>query len=42
LAPFLGLLAFWLFPKLTKPRVAALIGFSALGQFMLWRYAFPR
>jgi hypothetical protein len=42
LAPFLGLLAFWLFPTLTKSRIAVLIGFSTLGQFMLWRYAFQR
>jgi len=40
LAPFLGYIAFWLFPKLTQLRIAVLIGMSALGQFMLWRFAF--
>lgn len=37
LAPFLGIIAFWLFPKLTQLRIAILIGMSALSQFMLWR-----
>ena len=40
LAPFLGCIAFWLFPKLSQLRIAVLIGMSALGQFMLWRFAF--
>lgn len=40
IAPFLGLIGFWLFPKLTYPRMAALAGLSIVGQYMLWRYAF--
>jgi hypothetical protein len=40
IVPFLGLLGFWLFPKLTYSRILALAGLSIVGQFMLWRYAF--
>jgi hypothetical protein len=40
LAPFLGIAAFALLPKLSMPRVLALGASSALGQYMLWRYAF--
>jgi hypothetical protein len=39
LAPFLGIILFWLFPKLTGSRIAVLIGLSALSQIMLWRFA---
>jgi len=42
IVPFLGLLGFWLFPKLTYPRIVALGGLSILGQTMLWRYAFVK
>jgi hypothetical protein len=40
LAPFLGIAAFALLPKLSMPRVLVLGASSALGQYMLWRYAF--
>lgn len=40
LAPFLGLLGFWLFPKFTRGRILALVALLSLSQFMLWRYAF--
>ena len=40
LAPFLGIAAFALLPKLSTPRLLVLGASSALGQYMLWRYAF--
>ena len=40
LAPFLGITAFALLPKLSTPRLLVLGASSALGQYMLWRYAF--
>jgi Dolichyl-phosphate-mannose-protein mannosyltransferase len=39
-APFLGLVAFGLLPRLTYPRLAALALMSAVSHVMLWRYAF--
>jgi hypothetical protein len=39
-APFLGVVAFGLLPKLTGPRVSALIFLSVISQGLLWRYAF--
>jgi hypothetical protein len=40
LAPFLGIAAFALLPKLSTPRLLVLGASWALGQYMLWRYAF--
>jgi hypothetical protein len=40
LAPFLGIAAFALLPKLSTPRLLVLGASSALGQYMLWRYSF--
>jgi len=40
MAPFLGLIAFALFPRLTRARVAALTFMSLVSHIMLWRYAF--
>ena len=40
IAPFLGLIAFALFPRLTALRLFALAGLSVLSHFMLWRFAF--
>ena len=40
LAPFLGVLGVWLFPKFTRLRALALVALAALSHFMLWRYAF--
>ncbi len=40
LAPFLGIAAFALLPKLSMPRLLVLVASSALGQYMLWRYVF--
>jgi hypothetical protein len=37
LAPFLGLIAFFLIPKVTLSRVAVLMGMYLLSQEMLWR-----
>jgi hypothetical protein len=42
LAPFLGLIGFWLFPRFTRSRILAMAGLAAVGQVMLWRYAFLR
>lgn len=42
LAPFLGVISFWLFPKLTPARIVALIGLCVLSQFMLWRFWVPK
>jgi len=39
-APFFGIIAFALLPRLDNARLAALVGLSALSQFMVWRYAF--
>jgi hypothetical protein len=40
MAPFLGIVAFALAPKLSMPRLLALGASSVLGQYMLWRFAF--
>lgn len=40
LAPFLGIIAFSLTPRLTSARLLALVALSALSHVMLWRYAF--
>jgi hypothetical protein len=40
LAPFLGLIAFTVLPRLTPARVFALAGLSVLSHVMLWRFAF--
>jgi len=40
LAPFLGLIAFTVLPRLTPARVFALAGLSAFSHIMLWRFAF--
>jgi hypothetical protein len=40
LAPFLGLIGFAIFPRLTTVRVLALAGMSVLSHVMLWRFAF--
>jgi len=40
LAPFLGLIAFAVLPRLTTGRVLALAGMSFLSHIMLWRFAF--
>lgn len=39
LAPFLGIFAFSVMPRLTSPRLLALVFLSAVSQVMLWRYA---
>ena len=39
-APFLGTIAFSLLPRLTYPRLAALVALSIVSHVMLWRYAF--
>jgi hypothetical protein len=40
LAPFLGLIAFAILPRLTTGRVLAFAGMSVLSHIMLWRFAF--
>jgi len=40
LAPFLGIIAFSVLPRLTAPRLLALAGLSVLSHVMLWRFAF--
>jgi hypothetical protein len=40
LAPFLGIIAFSVQPRLTPPRLLALAGLSILSHAMLWRYVF--
>lgn len=40
LAPFLGLLAFAVLPRLTPSRLLALGGLSVFSHIMLWRFAF--
>lgn len=39
MAPFLGLVAFSIFPRLTRGQVLTLIFLSLVSQIMLWRYA---
>jgi Dolichyl-phosphate-mannose-protein mannosyltransferase len=39
-APFLGIIAFSLYPRLTHARIAALTFLFVVSQVMLWRYAF--
>jgi hypothetical protein len=39
IAPFLGILAFFLLPRLSAPRLFALACLSVFSQFMLWRFA---
>lgn len=39
-APFLGILAFYQLPKLSISRLTVLLLMFAVGQIMLWRYAF--
>jgi hypothetical protein len=38
-APFLGLIAFWILPTLDTWRTLALVAMSLIGHIMLWRYA---
>jgi hypothetical protein len=38
--PFLGIAAFARLPKLSTPRLLVLGASSALGHYMLWRFAF--
>ena len=40
LAPFLGLIGFWVSPRLTRFRFLMLAGLAVLSHGMLWRYAF--
>jgi hypothetical protein len=40
LAPFLGLIGFWLFPKFTRSRILVIAVMSVFSQVMLWRYLF--
>jgi len=40
IAPFLGIIAFSLFPRLTYSRIAVLVALSVVAHVMLWRYAF--
>jgi hypothetical protein len=40
LAPFLGLVSFALFPRLSYPRLCLLVAMSEVSHIMLWRYAF--
>jgi hypothetical protein len=40
LAPFLGLIAFSILPRLTPPRQFALASMSVFSHIMLWRFAF--
>jgi len=42
IAPFLGLLAFSVLPRLTYPRLLALAVMSFAGHVILWRYAFGK
>lgn len=42
LAPFLGPIGFWLFPKFTWPRVLAIFGLIVLSQATLWQHAILR
>jgi hypothetical protein len=40
LAPFLGIIAFFVLPRLTPSRLLALAALSVLSHIMLWRFAF--
>jgi len=40
IAPFLGIIAFWLLPGLDYLRLSTLIALSLVSNAMLWRYAF--
>ena len=40
LAPFFGLVAFSLLPRITYPRLLVLAAMFAVSHIMLWRYAF--
>jgi hypothetical protein len=40
MAPFLGLIAFALFPRVTHPRLGILAGLLVVTQVVLWRHAF--
>jgi hypothetical protein len=40
LAPFLGIIAFFVLPRLTPLRLLALAALSVLSHIMLWRFAF--
>jgi hypothetical protein len=40
MAPFLGIIAFSLLPRITYPRMLVLLALSAVSHVMLWRYAF--
>jgi hypothetical protein len=42
IAPFLGIISFALFPKLTIPRGLVVLALFALSQGMLWRYTVGR
>jgi hypothetical protein len=42
IAPFLGLVAFSVLPRLTYPRLLALAVMSFAGHVILWRYAFGK
>jgi hypothetical protein len=42
LAPFLGLIGFWLFPKFTWSRILAIVGLAAVSQATLWQHAILR
>jgi hypothetical protein len=39
LAPFFGLIGFWLFPRFTWSRILAIAGMSAVSQATLWQHA---
>jgi hypothetical protein len=38
LAPFLGLIGFWLFPRFTWSRILAIAGLAAVSQATLWQH----
>jgi hypothetical protein len=42
LAPFLGLIGFWLFPKFTRSRILVMAGMVVFSHALLWRYAFAK
>jgi len=39
MAPFLGIIAFATFPRVTGARLAVFAAMAAIGQVMLWRFA---
>ncbi len=39
LAPFLGIIGFWLFPRFTWPRILAIAALVAVSQATLWQHA---